>query len=176
MAAFIISIIALGVALMALPTVAQMVWGKPRLIITFHSQEVEGGKVMTCRFFNLPIAEGLKKKIGVRRMPIEDLMADFSIAEYGSNKVIHPGKVPCILKYDGVNDAQRISLPASIFPAKFGIASVYYATKTVTVFEENTDLPIGKYIVKVNAQFQENQSEVESILIVHGEYPYAYWA
>jgi hypothetical protein len=176
LAAFIISIIALGVALMTLPTVAQMVWGKPRLIITFDSREVEGGKVMTCQFSNPPITEGFKKKIGVRRMPIEDLMADFSIAEYGSNKVIYPGHVPYILRHDGVINAQRINLPASIFPAHFGVAAVSYDTKTVKVFDKNTDLPVGKYIVKVSAAFQENENEAEGILIVHGEYPYAYWA
>lgn len=173
MAAFIISIIAV---VLALPTIAQMVWGKSDLIITFDSREAEkSGRVMTCQLYNPPISKGFKKKIGVRRMPIEDLMAHFSIAESGSNKVIYPGKVPHILRYDGVIDAQRISLPASIFPAYFGVASVYYDTKTVTVFDEDINLSIGEYIVKVQAQFQENQREVEYTLVVHEEYPYAYW-
>jgi hypothetical protein len=173
LAAFIISIIAL---VLALHTIAQMVWGKPDLIIDFDSREAEGGKVMTCKFYNYPIGGGFKKKIGVRKMPIEDLMTRFEIVEYGSNKVKYPGKVPHILKYDGVSDAQRINLPASIFPAYFGVASVHYDTKTVRVYkEDNTDLPIGKYVVKVHAQFQENQRESERILVIHEEYPYAYW-
>lgn len=173
-AALIISIIAL---VLALPTIAHRIWGKPNLRIDFDSREVEGGKVMTCQFYNYPIPKGFKKKIGVRTMPIEDIIASFSIAEYGSDKLIYPGKVPHILKHNGVSNAQRISLSASIFPAQFGVASVHYDTKTVKVFEENNiELPIGKYIVKVQAQFQENSMEVEKPLIIHGEHPYAYWA
>ena len=161
--------------MMALPTVAQMIWGKPKLAIAFDSRDVEGGKVMICQLLNYPITKGFKKKIGVRRMPVEDMIARFSISKYGTNEVVYPGSVPHILRHDGVMDAQRIHLPASIFPAHFGMASVYYDTKTVKVFEENTVLPIGKYIVEVNAQFQENESDVQGILIVSNEYPYAYW-
>jgi hypothetical protein len=108
-------------------------------------------------------------------MPIEDLMASFSITEHGSNKAIYPGRVPYILRHDGVVNAQRINLPASIFPAYFGVASVDYDSKAVKVFDEDIDLPVGKYIVKVDAQFQENQREAEGTLIIHGEHPYAYW-
>jgi hypothetical protein len=173
LAALIISIIAL---VLALPVIAQRVWGKPNLIISFDSQDVKGGKVMICKFYNYPIAPGFKKKLGVRTMPIEDLMAHFEIVEYGSNKVKYPGKVPDIAKFDGASNAQRISLPVSIFPAHFGVASVYYQDKNVTVFEEdNTDLSIGKYIVRVQALFQENERKTEGTLVVHGEYPYAYW-
>ena len=172
LAALIVSIIALVVAV---PTIAQMVWGKPELIIRFGSKEIEGGKVMTCELYNYPIMWGVKRRIGIRRMPIEDLVADFSIAEYGSNKVIYPGCVPHILRYDGVIDAQRIELPASTFPAYFGVAIVSYDAKAVKTYEENTDLPVGKYIAKVTADFQENTREAEGILIVHKEYPYAYW-
>ena len=174
LAALIISIIALG---LALPAIAQKVWSKPDLRIDFSSWEVEGGKVMTCQLYNYPIPKGFKKRIGVRTLPIEDLMTSFSIVEYGSNKVVYPGIVPHILKHDGVTNAQRISLSASIFPAHFGVASVLYDTKTVKAFEANNiDLPIGKYIVKVHAQFQENSMEVEKLLVIHGEHPYAYWA
>lgn len=172
LAAFIVSIIAL---VLALPTIAQRVWGKPNLIIMFDSQEVEGGKVMTCQFHNYPIAGGIKKKIGVRTMPIEDLVTNFSIAEYGSNKVIYSGTVPNILKYDGVSNAQRISLAASIFPAYCIVATVSYNTKIVKVFKEDTVLLIGRYIVKVRALFQENEIKVEKTLVVNGEYPYACW-
>jgi hypothetical protein len=56
LAAFIISVVALVGTMTALLTVAQMVWGKPDLVITFDSQEVEGGRVMTCKFCNYPVA------------------------------------------------------------------------------------------------------------------------
>jgi hypothetical protein len=131
---------------------------------------------MTCQFYNYPIAGGIKKRLGVQTIPIRDLVASFEIVEYGSNKVKYPGKVPYIAKSDGISGAQRVSLPVSIFPAYFGVASVHYGRKTVTVFEEDdTDLSIGKYIVKVQAQFQEEEGKAEGILVVHGEYPYAYW-
>ena len=91
LAALIVSIIAL---VLALHTIAQRVWGKPDLIIGFDTRESKGGKVMTCKLHNYPIAWGIKKKLGVRTMPIEDLVTSFEIAEYGSNKVKYPGKVP----------------------------------------------------------------------------------
>ena len=173
LAALIVSIIAL---MLGLYTIANRVWGKPDLIVSFDTRELEGGRVMTCQLYNYPVTQGIKKKLGVRTMPIEDIVAHFEIAEYGSNKVKYKGKVPKILKYDGISNAQRINLPASIFPAYFGVASVYDDTKTVTVFEEDDkDLSIGEYVVKVHAQFQENERRADRILVVHGEHPYAYW-
>jgi hypothetical protein len=109
-------------------------------------------------------------------MSIEELVACFEIFEHGSNKVKYPGKVPHILKGDGLSGAQKINLPVSIFSAYFGVASVYYDTKTVRVFEEdNVDLSVGKYLVRVQTQFQENGRNAERTLVVDKEYPYAHW-
>jgi hypothetical protein len=172
-AALVISISALVAGLLA---IAWRVWGKPNLVIRFSSREVDGGRVMTCEFYNYPIVGRLKRSIGVRAAAIEDVMACFAIAEHGSKKVVYPGKVPDILRYDGRGGAQRMSLPVSIFPAHFGVASVSYDSKTVRVFEEdNVDLPVGKYIVRVQAQFGENSREAERTLVVHEEDGYAYW-
>jgi hypothetical protein len=173
LAALIVGIIAL---LIAIPVIGQMVWGKPELTISFGSSEVDGGKIMCCELFNYPIKSRFRTRIGIRRMPIEDLMADFSIAEYGSGKVIYPGCVPHILRYDGRVNAQRIELPASIFPAHFGVAVVSYDAKGVKVYDESVGLPVGKYVVKVRANLQEKDEEAEGILVVQREHPYAYWS
>ena len=50
-----------------------------------------------------------------------------------------------------------------------------YDTKTVRVFEEDIDLPIGKYLVKMSVQFQEKGREAERVLVVDADVPYAHW-
>jgi hypothetical protein len=62
-----IAIIALLVAVMALPTVFQMIWGRPKVDISF---EESVGDVLLCTFGQPFVAPWLRH-LGVRRAPIE---------------------------------------------------------------------------------------------------------
>ncbi|MFC1909629.1 hypothetical protein ACFLXD_07320 [Chloroflexota bacterium] len=173
MAAFIISIVALVVALMALPTVAQMIWGKPNLSLDFEDRVGEGGKVMVCKIFNLPIKNRLLRKIGVRTTVAEGIIAHFEIKVANTDEVIYPGVVPHIITYDGNIKAQRVNLAASVFNAFFRIVSVQ--GNKVTVFGEEIVLIVGRYTVFAEITSERNITKAKKDIVVTNKIPYAYW-
>ena len=176
LAAFIISIVALVAAMLALPTVLQMIWGKPKLVIAVSDREVTAGKVLQVELFNPPIQNKLLRWLGVKRMTAGDVMGSFKIQEHGSRRVIFPGEVPEIITHNGTGGHQRISLAASFFPATFGVVLSLYEDKKAYVFEEQeTILPPGKYCVCIHFMMEGEPIETERTFVVTKAHPFAYW-
>jgi len=176
LAAFVISIIALVVAIMALPTIFQMIWGKPKLMILFGVKEIPDGKILQCELVNPPIRNKLLKRLGIRRVTAEDIMGRFYIEEYGSRRVVFPGEVPKIITHNGTEGHQRIGLAASFFPAIFGIVLSSYTDKRVYVFEEQeTVLPPGKYCACIHVTMEGKPFEKQRNFVVSQTHPFAYW-
>ncbi len=172
LAAFIISILALVVALMAFPTVLQVFWGKPKLIIDFGVQEVKGGKVLQGELYNQPIRSKLLQILGIRRMVADDIVVSFSIKN-GSNAIAEI--IPSLISHAGIAPAQRISLPPSIFPSQFGIAIVEDAEGLVRVFEQDKILGLGLYRVFVEATVECKTITAQRDFKVINKPPFAVW-
>ena len=174
----IISIIALAMAIMVLPTVFQMIWGKPTLLIGFGSGETTQGRFLNVELYNPPIRNRLLKWFGVRRMTAGDIMGTFSIEEYGSKKVVFPGEVPKIITHDGTEGHQRISLAASPFPAVFGVVLAVNTKKEVIVFEDEQQKTVfapGKYCVCIRITIEGRPVEKRRNFIVCKTHPFVYW-
>jgi hypothetical protein len=86
-AALVISIIALVLALVALPPTFQMFFGRPRLRARFTEQNRGDGKLLLCEISNAPVAPRVLHLIGVHRESAT-IFADFRVREVGSEKVI----------------------------------------------------------------------------------------
>ena len=174
-----LTISALSVAIVALVLyILQMVFGSPKMRLGFDIREVSGGRFMLCQIHNEPIAKGLPRMLRIKRTVAEDIMAYFRITELGSNKVITK-VVPFIIMHKGENKAQRISLPASPFPAKFPILQVDYSTGKVEVVDEatkNVILPLGKYSAYIDVSVDGKSIETLKILVVSDKHPFAYWS
>ena len=85
-AALVISVIALAVATVALPTAFQMFWGGPQ--IRFRFTELDGnGRRLHCEIFNAPIENRMLRHLGVRREPAV-ISARFRVCEAGSNRIV----------------------------------------------------------------------------------------
>ncbi len=66
-ASFVLSVTALVLALMALPTVFQMIWGRPKVVILFR----EGAdSSLRCEFEQSSVCKWIRY-LGVRRTPVE---------------------------------------------------------------------------------------------------------
>ena len=50
-----IAITALAVAIMTLPTVAQMLFGRPRVALEFSEDILDGHKILECTITNAPV-------------------------------------------------------------------------------------------------------------------------
>ncbi len=74
-------------AVMALPSVFQMMFGKPDLFVEFKSAELEEVKVLQCLISNRPINSRMLRWLGVSRQSTH-LTASISIYERGTKKPI----------------------------------------------------------------------------------------
>jgi hypothetical protein len=86
-AALAISIFALAVAIVALPTVFQMFWGGPQVRFDFTEIDGSDGRRLDCQISSAPIESRILRRLGVRREPAI-ISAQFRICEAGSNHIM----------------------------------------------------------------------------------------
>jgi hypothetical protein len=135
--AIIISIIAFGLAIMTLPTVFQMIWGRPKLKVSFWGK----GHILQCGIQNVPV-KGILKYLGVER----ELIPDFSVNVLIKDKSIEDeldGQVyygSCVLE---VGDLDKSCKKQVILPASDTLfARIYIVTATnekAYLMDENFD-------------------------------------
>lgn len=165
---------ALGVAIRT--TVFPMIWGKPRIAVGVDIVEFNSSRVLECAIYNNPVKNRLLRWLGVKTTVAEDIVVDFSIEELGSRRrVIRPQDMPSIKSYTGVGPAQRISLPASPIPVRFGIVEVLANTGVVTLFEENVPLANGSYCAHIEVVVEGKVNRARSNFKVTDKHPFAYW-
>jgi len=87
LAALLVSIIALALAIVALPTVFQMFFGRPQLRIVFEETDIDIGRRLECRIYNVAVQNRILKLIGVRRDQAV-ISTTFCVREAGSNVVL----------------------------------------------------------------------------------------
>lgn len=172
LAGFIIAIVAF---LIAVPALAQRIWGGPKLEVDFRQEDTADIRVLLCELCNPPIKNKALRFLRVRRTALEDVMANFSIAECGSDRVVLTGEVPRIHTYSGAL-AQRIALPPSIFPATFVVAVASRQDGGVRPSTgEATPLSKGRYYARVMAIAGQQAVKRQRDFVVTQEYPFAYW-
>jgi hypothetical protein len=174
LAAFIISIIALVVAMLTLPTIFQMIWGRPRIMVRFDVIEVPDGRFLVASIFSYPIKNKLLRLLGVTRMAADDVNARVAIKERESQTLISD-VVADIKTYTGLQDAQRICLPASIFPARIGIVEVKNAKRKVKVYEKKIILRAGSYCAFVEIIAAHKTIPAYGDFSVSDSPPFTYW-
>jgi hypothetical protein len=85
LAALIIGVVALIISMMALPTVLQMFWGRPRVRIDFSSWD--NPKRLVCELHYVPITNPILWRLGVRRES-SVISVYFNISEAETNRTI----------------------------------------------------------------------------------------
>ena len=173
LAGVIIGSVALVLALMALPTVLQMIFGKPVITIDFSIINVDSGRVLQCRLFSFPIKQPLLRILGVRRMIAEDVVAHLTITELNKrDQRIHSG-VPDIVTFRGTKPAQQISIPPSTFPVRIGIATISEAQGLVRLYSDDTILEPARYCAFVEVQMEDKTYNSERNFHVSKNPPFA---
>src|SRR4030043_449437 len=185
LAAFIISILALIVAVVVLPTAFQMIGGRPKIIINFEDWTTITGKqdrVLQCDLQNEPIRWGILHWLGVRRMTADDVSVRFLITEEEGRKPIFNGLYERVLNSPSGTESRHISLPPSIASASFGIVEV---KKGKVMFRnEGNDfifipkgngLKPGIYSVIIFLLVDGNETQKEKNFVVTKKPPFAYW-
>ena len=164
------------VFVMAVQPFTQMIWGKPKITVDFSASNVDSGRILECRVYNPPITTGVLRLLGTTRMTSEDIMADFSIKEDGSGRVVFPGAVAQIQTFAG-SYAQRVRLLGSVFLVVFSIATCVKNECKVNPFGEHsqTTPSPGLYCACVHVVVGGKAITKQRNFVVTEEYPFAYW-
>jgi hypothetical protein len=141
--ALIISIIALGVAVVALTPWGQMVWGRHHLKVEIRSQSIYG---LECLIQNVPITNRFIKGIFVRRETVQDLSVFISIDDNSVGDPIER-QIYCdegkrILLFNNIK-SKHIHLPASNYVAK---------TNLIRAGRQSPETIIRAYIIDSDGQ------------------------
>ena len=85
--ALLLSVIALGISIMTLPTVFQMFGGRPSLETTLDEQQDGNSKVLRVKVANRQVKNRFLRLMGVVRESA-DIVGQLTVAEAGSGKII----------------------------------------------------------------------------------------
>lgn len=85
--AFLVSVIALLISIMALSTVFQMLWGRPSIQVDLDDCQVESNKALRCLIVNRPVQSRFLSLVGVTRQPTE-IAGQLTVSEAGSGRII----------------------------------------------------------------------------------------
>jgi hypothetical protein len=174
-AAFIIALLALLVGMLALPTVFQMIWGRPKITLESWTTNLKGGLLLECNMWNEPINNKLLKTMRVYRMPAHDITAYIEIKQAGTNK-IKASFVPRIRSLSGAY-AQRISLAASPLRVSFLVVYRRHTDGIVKVNDEDkSSLDVGKYEANIGVIVDYKPIREQWAFVVSKQEPYLYWS
>ncbi len=103
-------IILAGLALtMAMPSILQMFWGRPRVETEFDVSTERGKRSLVMFIKNPPIASRVLRTLGVRREAVQGLTAELRVSECGSGRIVVP--IRHLALYSGDETHRMIQLP-----------------------------------------------------------------
>ena len=132
------SILALGVAIMTLPTAFQMWWGRPSLDVEFKTDRSTRAVALRCLITNELIATWWHRKAGVIRDAAHDVRGSFTIRKGGTNELIFPGRLP-------FHADLRAGVPVSSVIALQFFEKEMAQTRNHESDDESLMLPPGEY-------------------------------
>jgi hypothetical protein len=150
-----------------------MILGRPKVSVWFGVSDDEEGRILNCKIMNEPLTNKTLVCLGIRRLPVEDMMAHLSIMQ--GDKLITT-QIPQIWLYNGRANAKRVKLAASYTPAAFGIVTALFKNKDVRVYEdESIVLPFGLYNAYVRVTVDGRHIERWQDFEVVDSHPFVYW-
>jgi hypothetical protein len=186
LAAFIISIIALVVAMLTIP---QIIWGKPEIKVFFTWIAYDG---LVCMIQNMPIGN-LAYALGVNRQDIRDLHVNFDIYDKKTDKRLFFGTEYRNLSFGFDNKPEKhATLPASMTRMIVYIAKIVKGADFVDMIRTGPDnivVPLndhgdqceidhfeeGTYRVDLHIYIDHKRKDYIRDFEVSNDYPYASW-
>ncbi|MDR3577201.1 MAG: hypothetical protein P4L50_25345 [Anaerolineaceae bacterium] len=157
-ASFIIAVIALLVAIITLPTVIQMFFGKPKIDIIPHLHIGDNGyRTLRCYIANAPIKSKILRWMGIVRSDAE-VGCDFAIFEMGTNRKIVEFVRPVL--YGESHESRHLRIVAGMVPARIIIvhhndlgAKIWNDDQIDKVNNDDTGVPLSKgyYMANISA-------------------------
>ncbi len=175
-AAFTIALLALVVGVAALPTVFQMIYGRPKITLESCTTNLKVGLLLECNIWNEPINNKPLKVMRVHRMPAHDVTAYIEIKQAGTNEIKVPFFEVRIRSLNGAF-AQRISLAASPARVSFTVVCRGHTDGIVKANDEDkSTLDAGKYVADIGVIADYKPIRKQWAFVVSKQEPYLYWS
>lgn len=173
---FICFILAVVGVLMAAPSFLTLMFGRPKLETEFVISDTRPEYFLMFRMFNRPVAKW-KSCFGIRRLQIDDLRANASIRESGSNQVvIH--STPVVIRRWAASDGLITFLPASRHGAEVVLVHIDSATGTATecISGSRQVLSAGDYVAVLDVEADgERHFENLRTFRIQTSRPFGHW-
>lgn len=152
---------------MVLPTVFQMIWGRPNIELIFWESidERVHKKYLQCGIVNRPLKKCLLQKLGVYTRSLDDVHFFFSIKDTNTSEIVVTDILASIYTTQSGGPMRSVHLPPSTIPALINLVeakakdNVYY-TKTIAPYEaKNIQLPVGEYCAIIRVGTSEKEKE-----------------
>jgi hypothetical protein len=155
-------VLAVGGIGMSVPTVFQMIMGRPFLIASFEDRPLENNNRLRITLRNVQLDQkSIWKKLGIKRDTIQSIEVHFQVREAGSNTIIRTPIRAKIYDDSDSREKNRIMLPPTLAPGA-SIFIAYWDTQSKTVFIEGDELH-QKLLIKPGSY------NIEMSLVVEGE-------
>lgn len=179
----VLAFIAVVVAIMTLPTVLQMIYGKPKLVLYFRNFASLG---LALRIQNMPL-NTFQKFLRVKRESIDDFSLRIYISSHDKEVIestldgyIYGDSTGRLLTF---NDIQRnhISLPASFYQASTLVvrAGEQYGKHTTRIYDMNgnydKELAEGSYSLHIEICADGQIAEIYKDFKVNNHEPWVEW-
>lgn len=167
----IIGVVAL---VLAVSPFLQMIYGAPRIVMSFEIDDRDLSRYFCFCVWNVPITKGLLKALRVRREQAQDIAANFKILEQGTDRIVCPSTSSYSIKTQKGKVEERISLPASLIPAAFPILFISKDRPSeVHICKESKQvLSVGAYKVIATLYVGEKTLTQEQKFVIGDKYPY----
>ena len=174
-ASFVISLFALGISALALPTLFQMYWGGPSVKMETNESHVENWRLLRIYIYQPRIKNKFMRKVGVLRQPT-DVQVRYEVFENPTGKLVLPAQFPK-LKTDREH-APLVTL-SGFFPAIIAIAGANGVGAYLFTGDDmsgNIPLATGRYKISITAIYAMHKEERKSFLFtVNHDSTYLVW-
>ena len=154
----------------ALQRLIQLICGRPKIDLFFMRQD----DILQCGLYNLPIRSSFLKRLGIKKMPIQDLNVGLVIMD--SEEKAYALWEDRKLCFAG-NLSTRITLPVSSDGATFDVVKVKRCKVTPCVEDQDKVKKLDKGICTAHVFMYVNGDQVYKTqdFIVSDKYLYANW-
>ena len=168
-----IALIALGLAVVALPTVFQMFWGRPSITVEFTRDE-QGD--LFCEIYNRPVSNPFLTLLGVRR-EAASITAGILIQNEDTQEVVLGTTIPAIVIDDQLMNLDKTHLPPSHSPLSTMIVQISgHGAGAYNSNGQRIQLPTGTYRMEMIVTAGENKTKKQRNFVVTTEPRNSYWA
>ncbi|MDD5700787.1 MAG: hypothetical protein PHU23_01950 [Dehalococcoidales bacterium] len=167
---WVFAIIGLVAFLMATPPILQLIFGQPKIGLSFYDDDTTGeGKTMKIHLMNIPINNWFLKFIRITRLSAQDIYLAIKIFNVSTKQVVTEFMPE--INYSLSSKSERISLPSSLLTASSKVVKWQQSTNSAVIIRGTSLVPLqeGTYVFDIQIGLDSSIKRLKPILLHIGK-------